>query len=294
MHEVVEEMIRMGEATSALVAAARRDRAQTSAAAVAVQRFRRRYIQVDVTLDFVGDAVNSRSSRVLRAALTTLDRLAVASMAPVLERAHKPVPQVLVYQDKGTGASILRAGVRLWAPGAVMPVAAIKIVRHNLYRPTSLFHETGHQVAHLTGWTPSMRDSIAKALSQRREAAIDVDGVGVRNRRRCLSPFFTPDTRRSPRSTTSSATPRRSCAGRSAIRIPSDGSGPRSAANSRGTASASAGPWNDLQRAMTARFPTGLADATVRAAARAIDTGHAARSPTRVCKRPCLHSAAGR
>ena len=86
-------------------------------------------------------------------------------MAPVLERAKKPVPRVLVYQDKGTGASILRAGVRLWVPGAVMPVAAIKIVRHNLYRPTSLFHETGHQVAHLTGWTPSVRDSIAKALS---------------------------------------------------------------------------------------------------------------------------------
>jgi hypothetical protein len=69
LHEVVEELIRMGAATSALVAAARRDPSQTSAAAAAVQRFRRRYAQVDVTLDFVGDAVNSRSSRVLRAAL---------------------------------------------------------------------------------------------------------------------------------------------------------------------------------------------------------------------------------
>jgi hypothetical protein len=129
-----------------------------------VQRFRRRYNQVDVTLDFLGDAVNSRTSPVLRAALRTLDRLAVVSMAPVLQRAGKPVPRVLVYQDKGTGASILRAGVRLWAPGAVMPVAAIKIVRHNLYRPTSLFHETGHQVAYLTGWTPSVQAAIAKAL----------------------------------------------------------------------------------------------------------------------------------
>ena len=165
LHDVVEELVRMGDSTSALVAAARRDPSQTNAAAAAVQRFRRRYTQVDVTLDFVGDAVNSRSSRVLRAALTTLDRLAVASMAPVLERANKPVPRALVYQDKGTGASILRAGVRLWVPGAVMPVAAIKIVRHNLYRPTSLFHETGHQVAHLTGWTAATRESIAKALS---------------------------------------------------------------------------------------------------------------------------------
>ena len=49
-----------------------------------MQRFRRRYIQVDTTLDFLGDAVNSRTSPQLRAALSTLDRLAVASMTPVL------------------------------------------------------------------------------------------------------------------------------------------------------------------------------------------------------------------
>jgi len=245
------------------VAEARRDPAQTSAATVAVQRFRRRYTQVDVTLDFVGDAVNSRSSPVLRAALTTLDRLAVASMAPVLERANKPVPRVLVYQDKGTGASILRAGVRLWAPGAVMPVAAIKIVRHNLYRPTSLFHETGHQVAHLTGWTPSMRDSIAKALSHdaklqsmwtawASEIAADVyaflhtgyasiaalyDVVG--DAETILRwPIGDPHPVGWLRTALGCALSRR-CFG-------------------------SAGPWNNLQRAMEERFPMTLADATVR------------------------------
>ncbi|HEY5805205.1 MAG TPA: hypothetical protein VIT90_16075 [Lysobacter sp.] len=165
LHAVVEELIALGDATSALIAKARQDPALLDRAATAVQRFRRRYVQVDTTLDFLGDAVNSRTSPLLCAALTTLDRLAVASMAPVLQRANKPVPRVLVYQDKGTGASILRAGVRLWAPGAIMPVAAIKIVRHNLYRPTSLFHETGHQVAHLTGWVPEMRASISRALA---------------------------------------------------------------------------------------------------------------------------------
>ncbi len=164
LHAVVEELIALGDATAKLVATARRDAAALSQAAASVQRFRRRYTQVDVTLDFIGDAVNSRTSPVLRAALTTLDRLAVASMVPVLQKAKKPVPRVLVYQDKGTGASILRAGVRLWAPGAVMPCAAIKIVRHNLYRPTSLFHETGHQVAHLTGWNPSLRAALARVL----------------------------------------------------------------------------------------------------------------------------------
>ncbi|WP_119299961.1 hypothetical protein [Dongia deserti] len=165
MHATVEELIALGNATAALIQAAHRDPSRIPHASAGVQRFRRRYQQVDTTLDFLGDAVNSRTSPVLRAALTNLDRLAVASMAPVLQRANKPVPRVLVYQDKGTGASILRAGVRLWAPGAIMPVAAIKIVRHNLYRPTSLFHETGHQVAFLTGWVPSVRDAISRALA---------------------------------------------------------------------------------------------------------------------------------
>jgi hypothetical protein len=165
IHATVEDLVALGDSTARLVQAARRDPSAMPRAAAAVQRFRRRYVQVDTMLDFLGDAVNSRTSPVLCAALGTLDRLAVASMAPVLERAGKPVPQVLVYQDKGTGASILRAGVRLWAPGAVMPVAAIKIVRHNLYRPTSLFHETGHQVAYLTGWTPSVASAIAQSLA---------------------------------------------------------------------------------------------------------------------------------
>lgn len=165
MNAIVEELIKLGEATAALVTKARKDVGELERAKTAVQRFRRRYVQVDTTLDFLGDAVNSRTSSVLRSALTTLDRLAVASMAPVLQQAGQPIPKVLVYQDKGTGASILRAGVRLWAPGAVMPVAAIKIVRHNLYRPTSLFHESGHQVAHLTGWTGSVAASIGKSLS---------------------------------------------------------------------------------------------------------------------------------
>ena len=87
MHDVVEEMIRLGEATAALVRSAGQDPAAIQRASAAVQRFRRRYIQVDVTLDFIGDAVNSRTSPMLRVALTALDRLAVASMAPVLQRA---------------------------------------------------------------------------------------------------------------------------------------------------------------------------------------------------------------
>lgn len=171
MHMIVGELIALGDAAGRAIADGRNDPAKLPHAAAAVMRFRRRYVQVDTTLDFLGDAVNSRTSVVLRAALSMLDNIAVASMTPVLATAGKPVPRVLVYQDKGTGASILRAGVRLWASGSVMPVAAIKIVRHNLYRPTSLFHEVGHQVAHLTDWTPSTRDALSRALAGDRELA---------------------------------------------------------------------------------------------------------------------------
>jgi hypothetical protein len=164
LHAAVEDLIALGETTARLVANARTDPTQLRAAATAVQRFRRRFTLVDITLDFFGDAVNSRSSIPLRAALRTLDRLAEASMTAVLQRAGKPVPKALVYADKGVGASILKYDTALWAPGTLNPVAAIKIVRHNLYRPTSLFHETGHQVAHLTGWTPSVREAIARAV----------------------------------------------------------------------------------------------------------------------------------
>jgi len=169
LHTVVEDLITLGDRTAALVDDAQRDPAAIASAAAAVQRFRRRYSQVDATLDFLGDAVNTRTSQLVRNALNTLDQLAMASMAPALDAARIPVPRVLVYLDKGLGASILRAGVQLWAPGALMPVAAVKIVRHNLYRPTSLFHETGHQVAHLIGWVPAMRASLSRTLADDRE-----------------------------------------------------------------------------------------------------------------------------
>lgn len=263
LHATVEELIALGHATADLVASVRRDPTAVARAAADVQRFRRRYIQVDTTLDFLGDAVNSRTSPPLRAALSMLDRLAVASMAPVLQRANKPVPRVLVYQDKGTGASILRAGVRLWAPGTVMPVAAIKIVRHNLYRPTSLFHETGHQVAHLTGWVPSVRTAIGRALGNdaelramwrpwASEIAADVfaflhTGYGsvtalydvVGDAETILKwPIGDPHPIGWLRTALGCAFARR-CFGE-------------------------AGPWDSLQRAMQARFPATTADVTLR------------------------------
>lgn len=161
----VEELLRSGRTADRLVRAARSHHGSILAAHRGVQNFRRLYGKVEATLDFFGDAVNSRTSPTLRVALQSLDRLAAASMDSVLRPLGKPVAPVLTYIDKGLGASILRAGIRLWAPGAVNPVAAIKIVRHNLYRPTSLFHETGHQVAAQTGWTETLTGSLGRVLA---------------------------------------------------------------------------------------------------------------------------------
>lgn len=165
LHATVQDLVRLGDAAQELAGRADRDARALVVAGRAVQLFRRRFTQVETTLEFFGDAVNSRTSDSLRTTLRLLDRLAGASMVPVLTEAGVPVPPVLTYLDKGMGASILRAGIRLWSPGTLNPVAAIKVVRHNLYRPTSLFHETGHQVAHLTGWVPSMRAALARALA---------------------------------------------------------------------------------------------------------------------------------
>jgi hypothetical protein len=161
----VDDLLRSGRAAAEVVRSSRTDPTHLPAAQAAVQRFRRFYLQVETTLDFFGQAVNSRTSARLRAALQTLDRLAQQSIEATLRPAGITVPPVLTYIGEGLGASIIRAGIRLWAPGTVNPVAAIKIVRHNLYRPTSLFHETGHQVAHLTGWNAALGEELGRSLA---------------------------------------------------------------------------------------------------------------------------------
>jgi hypothetical protein len=126
-----------------------------------------KYLQVESIIDFYGDAVNTRTTPVLGAILGGLDTIAVDSMEVLLRPLGHDVPPALVWLDKGSGAAILRAGVRLWGPGGVSPVAAIKLTRHNLGHPTAILHETGHQVAHLTGWTQELAFALDEALQQR-------------------------------------------------------------------------------------------------------------------------------
>ena len=127
--------------------------------------FRQRYLAVETTLDFYGDAVNTRTNPKVASILRALDLIAFHSMETLLKPLGKQTPPVLTYIDKGLGASILRAGVRLWDGGTISPVAAIKITRHNLYRPTSLIHETGHQVAHVLGWTDEYASVLRRELA---------------------------------------------------------------------------------------------------------------------------------
>ncbi len=125
---------------------------------------RRSYARAETVLDFYGDAVNTRTGPAVGAQLRGLDVLAVDSMDRVLGPLGITAPPVLTYLDKGLGASILRVDARLW-DASLSPVAAIKITHHNLRQPTSLVHETGHQVAHLTGWTAELGTALHGVLA---------------------------------------------------------------------------------------------------------------------------------
>jgi hypothetical protein len=132
-----------------------------------VLRLRHRYLQAETVLDFYGDAVNTRTNPTLRALLRGFDTLAGDSMATSLRPLGLSSPPALTYVDKGLGASILRAGIRLWDAAHPSPAAAIKLTRHNLSFPTALLHETGHQVGHLTGWNAEMAEAMYAVLAPR-------------------------------------------------------------------------------------------------------------------------------
>jgi hypothetical protein len=128
--------------------------------------FRRQFLRAETTLDYFADAIGTRTNPESAALLRACDSLAYRSMAQILDQIGQPTPAVLTYFDKGLGASILKAGLRLWDGGAVSPVAAVKITRHNLLRPTAVIHEAGHQVAHITGWNEELSAALSQALAE--------------------------------------------------------------------------------------------------------------------------------
>jgi len=161
---VVAQLNQEAAAVSASLAAA-----QTAEALYVVRRqvlaFRRRYLLAEATLDFFADAINSRTSPRLAGYLRACDTIAHRSMTQILEPLGRTAPPALCYLDKGMGASVLRAGGRLWDGTGVNPAAAIKITRHNLLRPTALIHEAGHQVAHMLGWNEELGLVLRRSLA---------------------------------------------------------------------------------------------------------------------------------
>lgn len=126
---------------------------------------RRQFLRAETTLDYFADAIASRTNVQSAALLRACDSLAYRSMAQILDPLGKPTPVVLTYIDKGLGASILKAGLRLWDGGTECPVATVKITRHNLLRPTAVIHEAGHQVAHILGWSEELAATLSAGLS---------------------------------------------------------------------------------------------------------------------------------
>jgi hypothetical protein len=127
--------------------------------------FRQRYLRTETLLDFYADAIDTRTSPNIAALLRACDVLARRSMSQLLDRLGQTTPPVLTYIDKGLGASILKAGLRLWDGRTESLTAAVKITRHNLYSPTALIHESGHQVAHAIGWSQELADVLDRELS---------------------------------------------------------------------------------------------------------------------------------
>lgn len=166
LHATVERLVRRGAALRAALLAAETAR-ELAALAAELLRFRRRYLATEIALDFYGDAINSRTSPRLSAVLRACDVLAARSMAAVLGPLGKRTPPVLTYVDKGRGAKILKAGLRLWDQRSVSGVAAIQIARHNLCRPTALIHESGHQIAHQLDWNRELAAGLRAGLARR-------------------------------------------------------------------------------------------------------------------------------
>jgi hypothetical protein len=130
------------------------------------QSLRQAFLRTETTLDFYADALATRAQPKTAVLLRACDHIATRGMAEALSPLGRQSPAALTYLDKGLGASILKAGIRLWDPDVENPVAAIKAVRHNLLRPTALLHESGHQVAYTCRWNEELASALRNTLSK--------------------------------------------------------------------------------------------------------------------------------
>jgi hypothetical protein len=162
--KVVAQLVREGDLLQAAPAAATSP-TDLLTARRQLLKFRNRYTRVETTLVFFADAINTRTNPKVSGFLKACDILAYRSMALLLDQLGKPTPSALSYFEKGIGAAVLRANLRLWDGTGVNPVAAIKITRHNLLRNTALIHEAGHQAAAVVGWNEELASMLATGLT---------------------------------------------------------------------------------------------------------------------------------
>ena len=130
--------------------------------------FRRAYTRAETSVDFFEGRTRDPRGPGWRRPLRACDHIATRSMAEALTPLGRQVPAALTFLDAGIGASVLKAGLRLWDGTSENPVAAIKVTRHNLLRPTSIIHEAGHQVAHMLGWNDQLRVALLATVADRR------------------------------------------------------------------------------------------------------------------------------
>jgi hypothetical protein len=128
---------------------------------------RRLYHRTETTLDFFADAIATRATEPMGSWLRACDHLATRAMSEVLTPLGYQVPAALTFADKGAGAAIWKMGLRLWDGTVKNPVAAIKMTRHNMLRPTAALHEVGHHISHILGWNAQLRSAIAEVLRPR-------------------------------------------------------------------------------------------------------------------------------
>jgi hypothetical protein len=167
LREIVGRLIRMADDIARRLTAARTLDEMAQARAVLLA-FRRAYSKAETSIDFFADALATRAAPELGALLRACDHIATRSMAEALTPLGRQVPAALTYLDAGLGASVLKAGLRLWDGTSENPVAAIKVTRHNLFRPTSIIHEAGHQVTHMLGWNDQLKAALLAAGGDRR------------------------------------------------------------------------------------------------------------------------------
>lgn len=129
----------------------------------AVLRYKADYLCVETTVHFFTDAINTRTVKETAALLKGCDVLCNECLELFLQPLGKQIPFVITYLDKGLGAAIMKAGLRLW-DGSISPAALIKVTFHNLKRPTSVLHECGHQIAHILNWNRELAKNLYDAL----------------------------------------------------------------------------------------------------------------------------------